>query len=553
MILVSEINTDNITPANHCLTMTGQDDSVVFQFDDSSLEMSLLDISSDSTSPGPATPSSVRPRERERDWASFLRRAEEEDVKNTIIADNIHGHIVVPAICQAVIDTPQFDRLRGLRQLGSAHYVYPAAKHTRWEHSLGVMHLAGQFINHLMLKKPGCADEVDKICVMLAGLCHDLGHGAFSHLWESFVNEAREDHKWSHEKTSLDMLDFIINDNNLVPVFAQNGLTENDITFVKEMIFGPFHQGSDKDGAWPFLGRGPDKFFLYEIVANKISSIDVDKWDYMLRDNSALSIGITFDYRRFILHSDIVEVDGRNRLCIRDKEAESVQEMFLDRVRLHRKGYQHRTIKVIDRMVLDALLAADQCLDLLHSDSGQLLPLSSAYEDILQFSKLSDDFLMRSIQFSPDPRLENAKLILNKIAKRQLYKFVGCVEYCGEMGIKLKEVEKELVKVIKEKKESEETDLQGDDLAIIRKRINMGMGNTNPVENVLFFDKKGRTRGFSSEQLRQVMPREVNSEALAIVCRRDGLALLEDAREVFKTWAKSSFRDKKGLSFRIAD
>ena len=107
--------------------------------------------------------------------------------------------------------------------------------------------------------------------------------------------------------------------------------------------------------------------------------------------------------------------------------------------------------------------------------------------------------------------------------------------------------------MIKEKKESEETDLLEDDLAIIRKRINMGMGNTNPVENVLFFDKKGRTRGFSSEELRQVMPREVNSEALMIVCRRDGLAVLEDAREVFKTWAKSSFRDKKGLSFRIAD
>ena len=90
--------------------MTGPDDSVVFQFDDSSLDMSVLDISGDSGSPGPTSPSSCIPRAKEWDWASFLRRAEEEDVKNTIIADNIHGHIVVPAICQAVIDTPQFDR-----------------------------------------------------------------------------------------------------------------------------------------------------------------------------------------------------------------------------------------------------------------------------------------------------------------------------------------------------------------------------------------------------------------------------------------------------------
>lgn len=530
--------------------MTGPDDSVVFQFDDSSLDMSVLDISGDSGSPGPTSPSSCIPRAKERDWASFLRRAEEEDVKNTIIADNIHGHIVVPAICQAVIDTPQFDRLRGLRQLGSAHYVYPAAKHSRWEHSLGVMHLAGQFINHLMLKKPGCADEVDRICVMLAGLCHDLGHGPFSHLWENFVSEARDGYKWVHEKTSLDMLDFIIKDNNLLPVFAQNGLTEIDITFVKEMIFGPFHKGSDKDGVWPYLGRGPEKFFLYEIVANKISSIDVDKWDYMLRDNSALSIGVTFDYRRFILHSDIMEVEGRSRLCLRDKEAESVQEMFLDRVRLHRKGYQHRTIKIIDRMVLDALLAADKHLDLLKTSSGQVCPLSKACDDVLEFSKLSDDFLIRSIQYSSDPRMEQAKQILNKITKRQLYKLVGYVEYCGEIGINVKEAEEDLDKVIKER---EETVLRDADLAVIKKKINMGMGSTNPVENVLFFDKKGRTRGFTSDQLRQVLPREVNSEALMVVCRRDEPEVLKEARDVFKTWAKSTFRGRKGFNFRIVD
>jgi len=529
------------------MSLSGQDDSVLLQLDDSRLDMSLsvLDISGDST--GPTSPSRMpMVEEPERDWATFLKRAEEEDVKNTIIADNIHGHIVVPPICQAVIDTPQFDRLRGLRQLGSAHYVYPAAKHSRWEHSLGVMHLAGQFINHLMLKKPGCANEVDRICVMLAGLCHDLGHGPFSHLWENFVSEAREGYKWRHEKTSLDMLDFIIKDNDLMPVFAQHGLAENDVTFVKEMIFGPFQLGSDKEGEWPYLGRGPEKFFLYEIVANKISSIDVDKWDYMLRDNAALSIGVTFDYRRFILHSDIMDVEGRNRLCIRDKEAESVQEMFLDRVRLHRKGYQHRTIKIIDRMLLDAMLAADKHLELLKSKSGAVCPLSQACDDVLEFSKLSDDFLIRSVQFSSDPDMEEAKQILNKISKRQLYKLVGVVEYCGQLGVKVKEAEEDLRKVIKD---NTETILKDTDLAVIKKKINMGMGNTNPVENVLFFDKKGRTRGFTSEQLRQVLPREVNSEALMVVCRRDDLDVLRDAREVFKLWAKITFKEKKGFNF----
>ena len=85
------------------------------------------------------------------------------------------------------------------------------------------------------------------------------------------------------------------------------------------------------------------------------------QWDYMLRDDAALKIGITFNYKRFILNTDITEdpKDGKMRLSLRDKEADSVKEMFMDRARLHRKGYQHRTIKIIDRMMLDALLEAD--------------------------------------------------------------------------------------------------------------------------------------------------------------------------------------------------
>ena len=90
---------------------------------------------------------------------------------------------------------------------------------------------------------------------MMAGLCHDLGHGPFSHLWESFVREARPGHEWCHEKTSIDMLDYIIQvllmsrgkqikisltkffqENDLMPILDSYGLTEQDVTFVKVNI-----------------------------------------------------------------------------------------------------------------------------------------------------------------------------------------------------------------------------------------------------------------------------------------------------------------------------
>ena len=114
---------------------------------------------------------------------------------------------------------------------------------------------------------------------------------------------------WTHEETSIKILQHLIDDNELMPTFEKHGLTEQDIVFIKELIYGPFQQGKD-DG---YQGRGPEKRFLYEIVANKISSVDVDKWDYMLRDSLALNIKVTFDYKRFIKNSDLVEVDGCTR------------------------------------------------------------------------------------------------------------------------------------------------------------------------------------------------------------------------------------------------
>ena len=78
----------------------------------------------------------------------------------------------------------------------------------------------------------------------------------------------------------------------------------------------------------------------------------------------------------------------------------------------------------LDRMILDALLAADPHFVLTNS-AGQQCKLSEACEDIAVFSQLTDEYLMRSIQFSRDPKMEGAQTILRRIAKRQLYKVVG--------------------------------------------------------------------------------------------------------------------------------
>ena len=113
---------------------------------------------------------------------------EEMNQMTHIINDNIHGHIELQKYLFSIIDTPQFQRLRELHQLGCTHLVFPGATHTRYEHCIGVSYLAGKMLLNIRSKQPELEiTDREIMLVQLAGLCHDLGHGPFSHAFEEWV------------------------------------------------------------------------------------------------------------------------------------------------------------------------------------------------------------------------------------------------------------------------------------------------------------------------------------------------------------------------------
>uniref|UniRef100_A0A8C0DCB5 Deoxynucleoside triphosphate triphosphohydrolase SAMHD1 n=1 Tax=Balaenoptera musculus TaxID=9771 RepID=A0A8C0DCB5_BALMU len=159
-----------------------------------------------------------------------------------VINDPIHGHIEFHPLLIRIIDTPQFQRLRYIKQLGGGYYVFPGASHNRFEHSLGVGYLAGRLVRELSEKQPELQiSERDMLCVQIAGLCHDLGHGPFSHMFDGrFIPLARPDVKWTHEQGSVMMFEHLVNSNGLRDVMEHYGLIpEEDIWFIKEQITGP--------------------------------------------------------------------------------------------------------------------------------------------------------------------------------------------------------------------------------------------------------------------------------------------------------------------------
>ena len=104
------------------------------------------------------------------------------------IYDIIHGNIIITPLAKRIIDTEEFQRLRNIKQLGCCNYVFPSATHTRFEHSIGVYHLAEKFINILSKNNPDIFSTTEKKCISIAGLIHDLGHGPYSHLFDELFD-----------------------------------------------------------------------------------------------------------------------------------------------------------------------------------------------------------------------------------------------------------------------------------------------------------------------------------------------------------------------------
>ncbi|MCL4117405.1 UNVERIFIED_CONTAM: hypothetical protein GTU68_066153, partial [Idotea baltica] len=103
--------------------------------------------------------------------------------------DSVYGFISLPKLVWEFIDTPHFQRLRHIKQLGCLSWVFPGAMHSRFEHSLGTGYLAQKYITTIIEKQDGIVSISDEaiFTVTLAGVLHDIGHGPYSHLFDSQV------------------------------------------------------------------------------------------------------------------------------------------------------------------------------------------------------------------------------------------------------------------------------------------------------------------------------------------------------------------------------
>jgi HD superfamily phosphohydrolase len=338
-----------------------------------------------------------------------------------IIHDPIHGSFSLPRIAWIIIDTPEFQRLRYIKQTGNTCFVYPGAEHTRFQHCLGVAHLALEFGCAIKLKSAEMITDQQILLLCIAGLCHDLGHCAFSHLYDACIIPMFQalviDRPGlvsiaTHEEASYLILSRIWEREREI----RDVLSKADI----HTIGSPDKLPKRLETELRWTDYDYKHGYLYEVVSNYRTGIDVDKFDYLKRDSHYTGIPCNFDPQRLMTFLSLKRMrNGQYIVEYLCKSNELINSMWLSRDDLHRRAYQHRVVKCIDLMTIEMIRL---CADTPVPGSNPPVLLRHAHHDLDSYLLLTDTTIVSIAESVPA-----AKVILDSIRKRDLWNTVATV------------------------------------------------------------------------------------------------------------------------------
>lgn len=313
------------------------------------------------------------------------------------VRDPLYGLIEYDDKEERIMNTRLFQRLRGIKQLSLANFVYPGAHHTRFEHSLGVMHLCGRIGSELELGK-------DRIKIMrLAGLLHDIGHGPFSHVSEQIMDKN-------------------IDKNILTKYNAQNAHELMSIILIEqnEEIRSILSDG-EQNSIIALLQKQPKRSIEKDIVSGPL---DADKFDYLRRDSYFAGVEYgNFDLDKVIESMTPVEL-GRDgtQLGLKEEGIHAIEQLLLAKYHMNIQVYQHRIRRITDAMLVRGVgFAMEEGI----AEVKNIYEFNNDPEYLSNFIEYDDNTLVRDIVSKSDGW---AKKYFESIINRKLLKEIFNVE-----------------------------------------------------------------------------------------------------------------------------
>jgi len=331
-----------------------------------------------------------------------------------VLKDPVHSYIHINyEVVWNCLDSKEFQRLRRIRQLGGDFQVYPTAEHSRFSHSLGVYEIVRRMVTEIKSLSMELS-EYDKICVMLAGLLHDVGHGPFSHAFEHITNHSHEDYtaKIILGETELNRV--------LTEVYPR--LPEDIVSIIEH--------------------NHPNDI-LNQIISGQL---DADRMDYLLRDSyfSATSYG-QFDLERILRTMRVRKIDkNKKALVVKYTGIHSVEDYIMARYQMYWQVYYHpvaRSYEAVFIQLFNRLKDIFKDNKEYFSDMKVLIPfLEKNVVSVEEYFKLDENSLLYCCSLIQDKDDEIAADLARRLQNRRLFEYV---DYSEENLAQIKNMLKE--------------------------------------------------------------------------------------------------------------
>lgn len=305
-----------------------------------------------------------------------------------VIRDPLYDFINLSDLELQIIDTEVFRRLHSIKQLSHAYVVYPTAIHSRFEHSLGTLHMADRMAQKLNL------EHDNQKTVRVAALLHDVGHGPFSHLFESPIKDINPEQPNPHEKISQIIIE-----------------EDPELSCLLDCL---------KNNIIDLLNNEPGPNNPYSLLSSMISGgLDADKLDYLRRDSYHIGVAYgQFDLARILYNLSITK--NRSRILVDSGGKDALESYRLARYLMHAQVYEHHARLSADNMFKKAMNIAiydegviDRNLLTFHA--------SGKNTDFLKFYKTLNDYSIYQMIID-DKKSKDSKKILLNIQRRKLLK-----------------------------------------------------------------------------------------------------------------------------------